>query len=131
MLDLHCHILPDLDDGATSLEEALAMARRCVADGITHVTVTPHCNRAWPFYRPDILPRVVAFNAELAKAELPLTVLPGSEIQLTDVSAYRADFEAGRYCHLGDGDAFTLLEFSWHPRKYPPSDAAPGCGSKA
>jgi protein-tyrosine phosphatase len=125
MLDLHCHILPELDDGATSLAEALAMARFCVADGITHITATPHCNRGWPFFRPDILPRVAAFNAELAKAEVPLTVLPGSEIQLTDVAAYRADFEAGRFCHLGDGSAFTLLEFSWNGRKYPPGDAAP------
>jgi protein-tyrosine phosphatase len=125
MLDLHCHILPEVDDGAASLDEALAMARRCVADGITHIAATPHCNRAWPFFRSDILPRVAAFNAELAKAELPLTVLPGSEIQLTDVAAYRADFEAGRYCHLGDGRSFTLLEFSWNGRKYPPGTAAP------
>jgi protein-tyrosine phosphatase len=125
MLDLHCHILPDVDDGAASLEEALAMARLCVADGITHITATPHCNRAWPFYRPDVLPRVAAFNEELAKAELSLTVLPGSEIQLASVRAYRSEFEAGRYCHLGDGRSFTLLEFSWHARNYPPGADAP------
>jgi protein-tyrosine phosphatase len=124
MLDLHCHILPEVDDGAASLDEALAMARLCVADGITHIAATPHCNRAWPFYRPDILPRVAAFNAELAKAGVPLTVLPGSEIQLVDVAAYRADFEAGRFCHLGDGRSFTLLEFSWNGRKYPPGTEA-------
>ena len=40
MLDLHCHILPGVDDGAASLDEALAMARFCVADGITHVVAT-------------------------------------------------------------------------------------------
>jgi protein-tyrosine phosphatase len=124
MLDLHCHILPEVDDGAASLDEALAMARLCVADGITHIAATPHCNRAWPFYRPDILPRVAAFNAELAKAEVPLTILPGSEIQLTSVRDYHADFEAGRFCHLGDGREFTLLEFSWNGRKYPPGTEA-------
>jgi protein-tyrosine phosphatase len=124
MLDLHCHILPEIDDGAASLDEALAMARLCVADGITHIAATPHCNRAWPFYRPNILPRVAAFNAELAKAGVPLTVLPGSEIQLTSVRDYHSDFEAGRFCHLGDGRSFTLLEFSWNGRKYPPGTEA-------
>src|SRR5437879_1610099 len=106
MLDLHCHILPEVDDGAASLQEALDMARFCVADGITHITATPHCNRAWPYFRNDILPRVAALNDELAKANIPLIVLPGSEIQLTDVPTYRADFEAGVFCHLGNGRTF-------------------------
>ena len=119
MLDLHCHILPGLDDGAASLQEALAMARFCVQDGITHITATPHCNRAWPYYRAGILPLVAGFNEELAKANIPLTVLPGSEIQLTDVVTYRKEFDAGVYCHLGDSRCFTLLEFSWHGRNYP------------
>src|ERR1700733_11444267 len=125
MLDLHCHILPALDDGAASLEEALAMARFCVADGITHITATPHCNRAWPYFRPDILPLVAHLNEELTTANVPLTVLPGSEIQLLDVSVYRADFEAARYCHLGDSQSFTLLEFSWKAHNYPPDTQAP------
>jgi protein-tyrosine phosphatase len=123
MLDLHCHILPDVDDGAATLSEALEMARFCVADGISHITATPHCNRAWPYFRADILPRVAHLNKELARANIALTVLPGSEIQLTDVATYRADFEAGRFCHLGDGRAFTLLEFNWRGVIHP-SDAA-------
>jgi hypothetical protein len=45
MLDLHCHVLPGVDDGAASLDEALAMARFCVQDGITHVVATPQCHR--------------------------------------------------------------------------------------
>lgn len=119
MLDLHCHILPALDDGAESLEEALAMARFCVRDGITHIAATPHCNRRLRLLRADILPQVAWFNDELARAEVPLIILPGSEIQITDSADYRADFEAGLYCHLGDGRAFTLLEFNWNEDCYP------------
>ncbi|HWG44939.1 MAG TPA: CpsB/CapC family capsule biosynthesis tyrosine phosphatase [Gemmataceae bacterium] len=122
MLDLHCHILPGIDDGTASLEEALAMARFCVQDGITHITATPHCHRHLRLLRADVLPHVARFNEALAQAELPLTILPGSEIQVTDTSAYRRDFEAGLYCHLGDGHDFTLLEFNWDGRQYP-SDA--------
>jgi protein-tyrosine phosphatase len=120
MLDLHCHILPGVDDGPASLDEALAMARFCVRDGITHVTATPHCHRHLRLLRADVLPHVARFNAELATAGLPLKVLPGSEIQVTDTAAYRRDFEAGLFCHLGDGRAFTLLEFNWEDQFYPP-----------
>jgi len=119
LLDLHCHILPEVDDGATSLDEALAMARFCVRDGITHVVATPHCHRVTRLLRPDILPQVVRLNAELSCAGVPLTVLPGSEVQVWDTAAYRTDFEAGLYCHLGDSRAFTLLEFSWKEELYP------------
>jgi protein-tyrosine phosphatase len=117
MLDLHCHILPGVDDGPVSLDESLAMARFCVRDGITHITATPHCHRYLRLLRADILPHVARFNEELARAGVPLVVLPGSEIQISDT--YRADFEAGLYCHLGDGRDFTLLEFNWNGDLYP------------
>ena len=123
MLDLHCHILPGVDDGCSSLDEALALARFCVRDGITHVAATPHCHRFTRLLRADVLPHVGRFNAALAEAGVPLTVLPGSEVQATDSAAFRAEFEAGLYCLLGDGRSFLLLEFSWELRLYPP-DAA-------
>jgi protein-tyrosine phosphatase len=123
MLDLHCHILPGVDDGAASLDEALAMARFCVRDGITHVVATPHCHRHCRMLRADVLPHVARLNEALAAADIPLSVLPGSEIQVTDSAAYRRDFDAGLFCHLGDRPAFTLLEVSWKPEQYP-SDAA-------
>jgi len=43
---------------------------------------------------------------------------------MTDTTAYRREFEAGLYCHLGDGRAFTLLEFNWAREQFPP-DALP------
>jgi protein-tyrosine phosphatase len=119
MLDLHCHILPGIDDGATSMDEALAMARFCVRDGITHVVATPHCHRHTHLLRADILPHVARLNKELTEVAVPLTVLPGSEVQVTDTAAYRNEFAAGLYCHLGDRPTFTLLEFNWKPEVYP------------
>jgi protein-tyrosine phosphatase len=120
MLDLHCHILPGVDDGAASLEEALAMARFCVRDGISHVVATPHCHRHCRLLRRDILPHVARLNEELAQAGVPLAILPGSEIQVTDSATFRRDFEAALYCHLADGRRFTLLEFNWKAESYPP-----------
>ena len=42
MIDVHCHLLPGLDDGAGSLEESLAMLRTAWKEGITDIIVTPH-----------------------------------------------------------------------------------------
>lgn len=99
------------------------MARFCVSDGITHIIATPHCHRYIHLLRADILPRVKEVNSQLFSANIPLTILPGSEIQVTDTLAYRREFESGVYCHLGDGRSFTLLEFNWS-RDLFPKDAA-------
>jgi protein-tyrosine phosphatase len=42
LIDIHCHILPGIDDGAFSLRESLSMARLAVEDGIRTVVATPH-----------------------------------------------------------------------------------------
>jgi protein-tyrosine phosphatase len=123
MLDLHCHILPEVDDGPDTLEEALAVARLFVADGITHVTATPHCHRYTRTLRADVLPAVERLNGELVRAGIPLEVLPGAEIQVTDVAEYQRDYESGVLCHLGDCPAFSLTELPWRGSLYPP-DAA-------
>lgn len=48
MVDVHCHILPGMDDGPDKIEESLEMAETAIADGITHVVATPHSNdRFW------------------------------------------------------------------------------------
>jgi len=49
MVDLHCHILPGLDDGPKSVDESLAMAEDAIADGITHVVATPHASSDFSF----------------------------------------------------------------------------------
>jgi protein-tyrosine phosphatase len=49
MVDLHCHILPGIDDGPATMEESMAMAESAVADGITHVVATPHSSSEYHF----------------------------------------------------------------------------------
>lgn len=49
MVDIHCHILPGLDDGPEAMEESLSMAESAIADGITHVVATPHANSEHAF----------------------------------------------------------------------------------
>ncbi|HXW16786.1 MAG TPA: CpsB/CapC family capsule biosynthesis tyrosine phosphatase [Candidatus Acidoferrales bacterium] len=54
MVDIHCHILHSLDDGADSLETSIQMAESAIADGITHIIATPHANSTYPF-DPDAI----------------------------------------------------------------------------
>lgn len=120
MIDLHCHILPGVDDGPATLDEALALARFAAADGITHVAATPHYHLHTRLPRPDVLRHVAAFNRHLAAAGVGLTVLPGCEVQVNDTAEYRRDFETGQFCHYGDGRELTLLEVPWSEHKCPP-----------
>ena len=53
MRDLHCHILPGVDDGARNLDESLAMLKAAKAAGVTSITCTPHCRR--PYFDFDAM----------------------------------------------------------------------------
>ena len=127
MLDLHCHILPDLDDGPKTLREALQLARFSVADGITHIVATPHCHDITHLLRADILPRVEAFQAELDRANIPLQIFPGSEIRTNDIALFQREYEEGVLCHLGGNPAYSLLEFGWQADAYPDNAPAHIC----
>jgi protein-tyrosine phosphatase len=84
MIDLHCHILPDLDDGPETMEEAVEMCRVAAADGITSVVATPHYRPGWfESTAAARSARVAELRAELLTARIPLTVLQGAELSLS------------------------------------------------
>ena len=51
MIDIHCHLLPEVDDGPKSWDAAVEMCRMAVADGITHAVATPHANDRYAYDR--------------------------------------------------------------------------------
>lgn len=77
MIDLHSHILPELDDGADSLAESLAMARMAVDSGITAVVATPHCAAD---RREEVLESWRLLSQALKETGIPLKLYPGMEI---------------------------------------------------
>lgn len=80
MIDLHCHMLPGIDDGAPDLESALAMARIAVEDGIRTVACTPHIYPGmYENTAESIRQAVVAFRGELAAAAIPLEITYASD----------------------------------------------------
>ena len=83
MIDLHCHLLPGIDDGARDLSTALAMARIAVDDGITLTACTPHIYPGlYANTGPQIREAVERLRQELAAAGIPLTLTHGADIQI-------------------------------------------------
>ena len=112
MIDLHCHLLPGIDDGPETLEEALAMARLALADGIEKAYVTPHLHVGR--YDNDlerIREAVAKHRLELKAANIPLELGFAAEV--------RCDYdivpliEEGRVPFFGtlEGYQVMLLEF--------------------
>lgn len=84
MIDLHCHLLPGIDDGASSMEEALSLARMAVDDGVTHMVLTPHVHPGrYENNAQSIRPVFDAFESELARADIKLSVKPAGEVRLS------------------------------------------------
>jgi protein-tyrosine phosphatase len=82
MIDLHCHLLPGIDDGAPDLETAVALARMAVADGITHMVCTPHIHPG----RYDNTPQTIeaarqTFVKGLREAGVKLQVAAAAEVR--------------------------------------------------
>jgi protein-tyrosine phosphatase len=79
MIDIHCHILHDIDDGPPSLEKAVAMLQNAQADGIDTIIATPHFN-------PTTVPMISARRDELSAhaQQYGIKLLTGCEYTLSD-----------------------------------------------
>lgn len=83
MIDVHCHLLPGIDDGSENWTISLQMARDAVADGITHALMTPHhMNGRFINHAADVIALTNQFQAKLDKNNIPLTVFPSQEIRI-------------------------------------------------
>lgn len=83
MIDIHCHILPQIDDGPGDAETSMRMAGIAAADGITHIVATPHFTYSEKPTTADISKRVGSLGDEFKGAGLPLTLLSGADVRLT------------------------------------------------
>jgi protein-tyrosine phosphatase len=107
VIDIHCHVLPGLDDGPASMPEALAMAGAFVASGTTALVATPHIDHTWRV-RPEVIPqRAAALRESLAAEGIDLQISTGAEIALSRIP----DLSPGELSDLRLGDGpYLLLE---------------------
>jgi protein-tyrosine phosphatase len=108
MIDIHSHILPEIDDGARSLTEAMQMAGTAVGDGIRQVVCTPHMfNGISDNPEPaEVLERVARLQEAIAHTGL--RVYPGNEVHLTHDIAQQA--RTNRVTRLNNKN-YMLVEF--------------------
>ncbi len=82
MIDLHSHILPGLDDGTRSIEEARELARQAASDGITAIAATPHVRPDYPTTPDEMEWGVDQLRVDFEEEGIPVQVLYGAEIDL-------------------------------------------------
>ena len=116
MLDTHLHILPGVDDGPRTLEEALALARTLVAQGVFAAVATPHSNDEFPRHDAlEIFARVQELQRVLQREDIPLRLYAGHEVLIRP--GLVEEVRQGRVATL-NGSRYLLLEFwtsTWLP----------------
>lgn len=108
MIDLHCHLLPGLDDGPRDLADALAMGRQAAAAGVTHICATPHIRHDHDVNIYELPDHIALVADALLSDGCPVQVLAGGEVAETIVE-HLTDDEL-RAVSLGAAGHWILLE---------------------
>jgi len=111
MIDLHCHILHDLDDGAKSLDEAVEMAKMAGKDGITTIVATPH------LFRGDLIPddmsiiekKLEELRYVLGENGICVEIIKGAEVHISH--NLLEEIRKNRDYLVLNGSSYMLLEF--------------------
>ena len=110
MIDLHSHLLPDIDDGSASMRASLRMAREAVAEGIYAMLMTPHhMNGQYDNPKANVVALTEKFQSMLDQEGIPLQVFPSQEVRINGelLEALTAD----EILFADEGNRFLLLEF--------------------
>jgi protein-tyrosine phosphatase len=105
VIDLHCHVLPGIDDGPRTIEGSLALARAAVKAGIRTVVATPHVSIRYPNDEQIIARLVGELNGRLIAEGVPLEIRAGAEIAITSI----VDIKPEALARLGLGGGPWLL----------------------
>ncbi|HVW01954.1 MAG TPA: CpsB/CapC family capsule biosynthesis tyrosine phosphatase [Planctomycetaceae bacterium] len=108
-VDIHCHLVPGIDDGSQNWEDTRAMAEMAARDGIRTIVVTPHQLGNFGCNTGDIIRARTAELQEFLKAQkIPLRVLPGGDVRIEPGMVRK--IQEGSVMSLGDHRKHVLLE---------------------
>ena len=111
MIDLHSHILPGLDDGCRTIEDARGLARLAASEGVTAIAATPHVRADYPTRPERMEERVAELRRDLAEQGIPVELLHGGEIAVEMLPRLSED-ELRRFT-IAQSGAYLLLEFPY------------------
>jgi len=117
MIDIHCHILPGIDDGAQTIEESLKMAKHAANEGIKKIIATPHHNNGkYENTAFDIIAKVDELNIAIKEENLSIQILPGQEPRI--YGEILEDYEQGKILTLNQSDYVFIELPSNHVPRY-------------
>jgi len=108
MIDIHHHLLWGLDDGATSVEVSVEMARIAVADGITHVICSPHANGQYTYDPQVIAEKISELRRRLDNEKIALKLGHGCDFHMSYENIQEARSDPSRFSINGHG--YLLVE---------------------
>lgn len=110
MIDLHCHLIPGVDDGAIDMEDSVELAKSAIKEGIKHIILTPHHrNGQYVNNARDVLQATEELKRHYASLNLPLKVFGAQEIRLTE--QFLDDLEQNKLLSLDGRGKYYLIEF--------------------
>ena len=108
LIDLHCHVLPGLDDGARDVDDAVAMARHAEGDGIAAICATPHIRHDHDVRIAELRARRAALVGALTAVGCPTQILAGGEVAAPTLE--RLDDDELVAVSLGGAGGWLLVE---------------------
>ncbi|MCT3558177.1 tyrosine protein phosphatase [Lentilactobacillus buchneri] len=110
MIDLHCHLLPGVDDGSKSMDISLKLANDAVRDGIDYALLTPHhMNGVYLNHKRAVIQQTQEFQMELDRHKIPLKVFPGQEVRINGDLLTALDQDDILFAD--EGGQYLMLEF--------------------
>lgn len=110
MIDLHCHLLPGVDDGAKSMDISLKLANDAVRDGIDYALLTPHhMNGVYLNHKKAVIQQTQEFQVELDRHKISLKVFPGQEVRINGDLLTALDQDDILFAD--EGGQYLMLEF--------------------
>ncbi len=110
MIDLHCHLLPGVDDGSKSMDISLKLANDAVGDGIDYALLTPHhMNGVYLNHKKGVIQQTQDFQVELDRHKIPLKVFPGQEVRINGDLLTALDQDDILFAN--EGGQYLMLEF--------------------
>ncbi|MFD0675609.1 MULTISPECIES: tyrosine-protein phosphatase [unclassified Paenibacillus] len=113
MIDIHCHILPGIDDGPPDIMESIEMAQIAYDDGIRHIIATPHFSADHYTHRQRVRDKVDELQNQLHLHNIDVTIYAGHEVRLENADFIKEHTLSENYFYLGAACKFILLEQVW------------------
>lgn len=111
LVDIHCHILPAIDDGSKSMEMTMGLCALGADNGITHIIATPHCENLYEIknFVSARDKRILRVRQELEEDEIPIKLYGGAEVFMSNDIYFSPDLSAVTLA----GSRYILIEFDF------------------